>query len=1756
MLEHFSSELTFTPPVRKHAPIREGDREPQKDCREAYADPSQDEEAACTHEHRSKDGSLIARDHLLRKPLVVGSFDVKNVLNGGAGCFAKPSDYAPNPGLRLSIQWKETHPKAEDSDLCCPMEDRLEDRRVQVLAALLNCWWWADRERALAYPWRSIENIPAIEEAPWKGLLCKVVSTAYHSAWPSLDRTDRPDLGAHTWKQGDKAHGQDQDDSCEDWLRSPSHASFKHYFAAAEANQPIITRHCTARRVVSCVEDVLSCALAFPANPNRDVDPPILNPCRKGKRACDAAILEDSLLDASKSGEHPRIFHYSDVYGPLAACANCEKTKKNCTFEWLRSQRVSQATQPPSNPAPPAKRRRTDSNAAVPLQSTSGSSRPPQSGKTLRRSDTDESGNLTSSARLGVMLGDFPGIPALWYDGMDHSAGGLERFSDVFEDDTSPSSCDSGRGSSLETPPGGLGNAVVGTIQGDIGSGAETEPKSEGAVMRTGRKRRRRSSSVSLSNGALPCPAISFAAEFVSSANKAFLREGLLKIYHDSFENALSCWLTERTCPYSAKADISLANDGGPDWNRMYHRVFRLDRLASGIRGRQLTFQEDKTVGKALNSAIFSFATQWAQSSRRSRAKYPFDHSSDPGVFSSQDNDSSWDGVEFDRTLQVAAWNEARIALQDAGDIESFRLVLAQIVFSLTQRPHNRESESEPATDAGLDNSAKNDEDAGVEECEDLMSRLNLAIEAEDTPLHLEKGVRLIHALRSRMTMCASRPPLKPRANRRGRPNRPATACIDAADRATVDLLFWLGVMFDTLSSAMHRRPLVLSDEDSNVYAIDPADQMQRDVGSVVSRSTEGVWDIHLFAHQRSRLQQNLVRWPCSFEEAAALLCDAAPVKVLLFRKVTRIQTLLSRGCRGERVERSIKAALSVCEHWEKLYAPFVRDCIQNHNSLPPRVQSWYVCLTGHWHLAALLLADLIEIVDDSDFGMETQQMLRTSTEFVPCFRRSNCQALSDLARCSCPREDATFAQSQDFHFAVNQGALLTEPWTAVLIRAFAKAGVVLLETEDVSASFSVNYGTEAEKGFQQAEDCVQALWYLGRKSDMAFSAAKILGDALKQKRQGVEEKLREMSSYLEAETWHGFDQLNNPIGWDCARVAVAKPRRAKSVAPLGQRQDTIHKFEETVFIAQLAEQHYKQHGRALRIAVDEADWRFNNLTAPQVFQIRDSSNQPAFQGIEKAMFYRICKLLTLNIQLIFVFDGPGVPAKRGKNGGRRINYEQARLLKQVLRCLGIPYREAPGEAEAETQIVSCLAVASGSTITGLQKRQGTKIAARRIRRRAARGFVLFAMLAGGDYHEAGLPGCGAGIALSAVKEGGLAQSLCACRNQRECTEWSFPLDAFLGSRPRARNLSVPANFPDYKILQKYYRPKVTDDELLMANRSLDLDVLRPIDEHKMLEVALCGAEDMEGGEREGMWEGKTGAPFDPNHRVECDYFPAFWLQRVLPADVYEPPSPAPKQSKSKRKEQPDADVPEERRALPTKKKQSLPRSDQAIHAVRSSEPALHRIQRPALATPHKQTNSGDRRIFRSTTPKLHIRQPATQRSLEAVDLSKEDDDDDDDEFVLRFPPVRPSQNSVSLRESLSMVGLGSPAPSMNESEDLARAIRLSMQSPHLIRDTPRTQLPRGSSMSRASQSALERSSPSKPSESQVSITVQVSDDPAVTGTMSCAAAPSELDRLRAAHLRHFGSSPLASPPKTAPRRMIAQPILTAKAGYIDLTGD
>ncbi|KAL5377462.1 hypothetical protein DPSP01_009800 [Paraphaeosphaeria sporulosa] len=830
--------------------------------------------------------------------------------------------------------------------------------------------------------------------------------------------------------------------------------------------------------------------------------------CRKGKRACDASILEDALLNGN--GETPTTFHYSDVFGPLAPCGNCEKTKKTCTFEWLRSQRILQATTPQPNPTPPAKKRRTASKSLQDrkdaIDPTCGQQAPQLS---IGSGLGDGASYMPQSEpiNVGVTFADFP-------CGIQFSDSLTSQFqydyapTDFVWDDSPlldlippcnvpeqphnalPIEWDSGNGSSTHTTS--PGDAIPNSEESSPSVGSSDDSKSPHEVMRLPRKRRRRGSSAT---SAISHSSIALTNDLLSSANTAFLADGLLRIYHDSFETHLSCWLTEKTCPYSRDCDVSLPGNCGPDWNRIYHRVFKLDQSPS-VRGRLLTMPEDRAASRALNLAIFSFASQWAVPDAKTRARYPFQIDERTGCIR-QPHRTSSSQTEFNRSLQLNAWHQARKAVHEASDIESFRVVLAHIVFSLTQKPedesdHVKFSPGSETTDPLL--KAKTDEDVDMKACEDLFSKLDLTMNDDGPPLYLEQGLRLIHSLRSRMTMAGAfggRRKKKPRCWKHLQ-----TSGLEAADRATVDVLFWLGIMFDTLSSAMHKRPLVVALEDSDLPAIRTmVRDGQSSPGAPIPSDprAEDLWDDLLFRRQRMRKQRIHVRWPCSEDEAASLLCEAAPIKVLLFRKVTRIQTLLARHAQSDKIETAVHSALEVYEHWQRAYAPFLRDCIEHHEELSERVQSWYVCLAGHWHLATLLLADLIETMDETESGLESRRRDRDSLKFIARFREDNCRSLSDIARCACLQENGILSQTKSGLFSIGQGALLSEPWSDVLVRAFAIAGAVLIES--AKAPNVGNLGQD--DAFRRAGNCVKALSFLGQRSDKALSAANLLTEEL-----------------------------------------------------------------------------------------------------------------------------------------------------------------------------------------------------------------------------------------------------------------------------------------------------------------------------------------------------------------------------------------------------------------------------------------------------------------------------------------------------------------------------------------------------------------------------------------------------------------------------------------------------------------------------------
>lgn len=92
-------------------------------------------------------------------------------------------------------------------------------------------------------------------------------------------------------------------------------------------------------------------------------------------------------------------------------------------------------------------------------------------------------------------------------------------------------------------------------------------------------------------------------------------------------------------------------------------------------------------------------------------------------------------------------------------------------------------------------------------------------------------------------------------------------------------------------------------------------------------------------------------------------------------------------------------------------------------------------------------------------------------------------------------------------------------------------------------------------------------------------------------------------------------------------------------------------------------------------------------------------------------------------------------------------------------------------------------------------------------------GFVVFAMLGGGDYNTGGLRDCGGKLAsIAANQKTGLDVSLCSA-SERELPLWRDRLVEFL--RAQRKSISVPMDFPQFKTLKKYNHPLVSSMEEL-----------------------------------------------------------------------------------------------------------------------------------------------------------------------------------------------------------------------------------------------------------------------------------------------------------------------------------------------------
>ncbi|KAK5715821.1 hypothetical protein LTR17_016575 [Elasticomyces elasticus] len=570
-----------------------------------------------------------------------------------------------------------------------------------------------------------------------------------------------------------------------------------------------------------------------------------------------------------------------------------------------------------------------------------------------------------------------------------------------------------------------------------------------------------------------------FTSHFLTEENKRLtIKTGLVKIYHDSMEGALSCWLTERNCPYSAAA-FDGTNVWGADWaNRIVTRVCDLDRAYSTTGSVSARDQQQAT--KVLNAVVMAFASQWSQSSGSSAVHAERSPSMDHN--SGDLADLSVD--DFGRNMQTTLWQQASKALFEASENMSFRVILAGIIFSLTQRPmdpiHMQSRVSTQSADLAL---------------------LFNVLDHDGPPIALDIALRKLQDHQRRFADDGN-------ASSGGLRTSPARLQLSGTHKQTFGLLYWLAVMFDTLSAAVNRRQFAVSDIDSasiyidtetttQLYTVSDIDRIViDDSSSYLSPSSDvDLWGTY-FLHQHSRtgdIRKQYVRWPCSYTDAASCLADAAPVKVLLFRRVAQLQNLFYNHRSAVAVESGIEEAMAVYDHWNSSYGRFIDDCIRHHEDLPARIQSWYILLAGHWSLAVFILADLIAKLDTAGKTMPSNRCSRQSVNIVGTLRAGSAFTVSELGRCSRRTEDdLSFAKSPEFHHAVNKAALLTEPWTMVLVRSFGYAGAFWAKRAAPEYGF-MYCDMESCMAKERLHHCIDALSLLGRKSDMARCAAQVL---------------------------------------------------------------------------------------------------------------------------------------------------------------------------------------------------------------------------------------------------------------------------------------------------------------------------------------------------------------------------------------------------------------------------------------------------------------------------------------------------------------------------------------------------------------------------------------------------------------------------------------------------------------------------------------
>jgi hypothetical protein len=559
--------------------------------------------------------------------------------------------------------------------------------------------------------------------------------------------------------------------------------------------------------------------------------------------------------------------------------------------------------------------------------------------------------------------------------------------------------------------------------------------------------------------------------QLVQSYTKGLICKKLLQIYLESFENIPSLYfqgwnwryMQDHTPLHGSFSFLQLAKN--------------LDKMLYPLRRQPLSQQDSDKASNAFTYAIMAFASQWLQPDQAKSAEF-----TDQWAIHTAGRKFG----EVQSPLQQELQRKAEDALRSCLGLTSFQVILAQLLFSWFRKP--RVADKNPFGTSPTNHKSTSPRSPGAH------SPLDHTVLAVRQLLSWKRDI--IATAKEAADFIPQRSFVLPKS-------------IPRQGYLAFSVMFRFGVMCDTTTAVMRDRLPVIPDQES-VFEIEDVKPSEYPASEAVFSANRAVsmWD-SLAPESVCKFGMTAPRWPWTDEVAARVLQEVLALKNLLWRRLPTIQTSTASASAPYDLEKHIGETCQIYQYVTKQYAEFLEDCRVHLAQLSLKLKSWYLMICSHWHLACLILARHIELIDETGQSEFVQRSLRQSSALVWGLRKDNTYAISrvasvailpDFCSMSCAHEDK-------FLFFADQGALTTEPWSEVLYQSITRSCEILLfwiactKDPNLDPDQLVWLRTNANilDLIENASGCIEALKYLGGRSDHIMCTAISMDSRLKE---------------------------------------------------------------------------------------------------------------------------------------------------------------------------------------------------------------------------------------------------------------------------------------------------------------------------------------------------------------------------------------------------------------------------------------------------------------------------------------------------------------------------------------------------------------------------------------------------------------------------------------------------------------------------------